>query len=318
MASGGTNPIVTKGATDKKRFCRPALSFPNARTAFKAFLLSMNFQPDQEVLLPAYIGWSPNEGSGVFDPISDLGLGFRFYRINRNLSINVDDVLGKITTYKPKLFVAIHYFGYPDTRLSEIVDCARENGVAVLEDEAHALFSDLIGGICGRRGNAVIVSLHKMLPFRLGGLLVFRDSQNGSVMEKVKSANLDISLEETLLNYDLLEIAGTRRKNAIKLLELLKPLSGKIDPLFPMLPEGVVPQSLPVIIKDKSRDELYFELNDRGFGAVSLYHTLIDAIPPHEFPDSHWLSKHIMNLPVHQDVTEEMQERMVDCLKSLV
>lgn len=59
-------------------------------------------------------------------------------------------------------------------------------------------------------------------------------------------------------------------------------------------------------------------MNDAGFGAVSLYHTLIDQIRENEFPASHQISRRILNLPIHQDAQEEDLHEMVDCLTGLV
>jgi len=101
-------------------------------------------------------------------------------------------------------------------------------------------------------------------------------------------------------------------------LELLCTLQGKVDPLFPAVPEGVVPQTLPVLILNRPRDTLYFELNNLGYGVVSLYHTLIEPIREADFPESHWLSKRILNLPVHQDASVEMLEAMVVQIAGLV
>jgi dTDP-4-amino-4,6-dideoxygalactose transaminase len=318
MSKNFTNPVIAKGAVDKKKYFHPVFTFANARTAFKAYLYGLNFGPDQEILLPAYIGWTQKEGSGVFDPIQELGLRYRFYRVHRDLSIDRNDVLEKISVIKPKLLVLIHYFGYPDKNSAAIIKFARERGVLVLEDEAHALLSDWIGGICGREGNAAIMSLHKILPFKFGGLLVLQDFGEDCVVARMKAAHLDIPLESSPMDYDLLNISNARRQNALKLLELLRPLAGKVDPLFPLLPDGVVPQTLPVVIRKKPRNDLYFALSESGYGVITLYHTLIDAIRCSEFPDSHWLSSVILNLPIHQDVTYETMERMIARIKELV
>ena len=108
-----------------------------------------------------------------------------------------------------------------------------------------------------------------------------------------------------------MSIATARRQNALYLLELLKPLAEKLTPLYSEIPTGVVPQSLPVLIHNTSRDKLYFTMNESGYGVVSLYHTLIQQIKAAEFSDSHWLSRRILNLPVHQDVSFKALEDMV-------
>ena len=112
----------------------------------------------------------------------------------------------------------------------------------------------------------------------------------------------------SIFNYDFYDIACKRKENAIlwyKLcadnhnLEILH--QGEFD---------VTPQTFPVIIKNYDRTQLYFELNEAGFGAVSLYHTLIEPLRTGAYDDALWLSKHIMNMPVHQDIEAGQIEAM--------
>lgn len=309
---------ISKRAVEVHTMARPTIPFANARTAFKAFLLELDFSSQDEILLPAYIGWSENEGSGVFDPVRDVGVRFAFYGLTRNLTIDLGDLWRKLRENRPRLVVLIHYFGYPDPNLAEVVSYAREYGALVLEDEAHALYSDWVTGICGRWGDAAIMSLHKMLPFEKGGLLILNPSLRGEVVPRLLNSSLQQPLEKTPLDYDLAEISSARRRNALQLLELIGSHSEKANPLFPALPAGVVPQTLPVVITKGSRDNLYFELNSSGYGVVSLYHTLIDSIREDEFPDSYWLSRRILNLPVHQDVGDGTLEQMVARLAQLL
>ena len=310
--------LISKKPTNPNSFVRPAIPFRNARTAFRSLLEGLGFSEKDEVLLPAYVGWSKKEGSGVFDPIQEVGISYSFYRITRDLEIDIEDLRRRLSTRRPRLLVIIHYFGYPDRNLDRIVVLARDHEVLVLEDEAHALYSDWVGGICGRLGDAVIMSLHKMLPFNSGGLLVLNNTLDKASINKLKDSPLQEPLGRDPLNYDLLGISAKRRNNAVRLLELLQPLCGRVDPLFHTLLDGVVPQTMPVLITGKSRDDLYLELNRSGYGVVSLYHTLIKPIRQSEFPDSHWLSQRILNLPVHQDVSSDALEAMVAQIASLL
>ncbi len=309
---------IGKRAEEPMRFARRSLPFVNARTAFKAFLLSQGLTPADEVLLPAYIGWSAREGSGVFDPVLETGVKFRFYRLDQRLSIDLEDLRRQLRSARPQLLVLIHYFGFPDRNLTQAVTLAREHEVPILEDEAHALYSDWIGGVCGRFGDAAIMSLHKMLPCRAGGLLLMNPSLDQTVVDELNKSDLQTTLDINPWDYDLFAIAAARRANTARLLELIQPLQGKVEPLFPTLPDGVVPQTLPVIINGRSRDELYFELNARGYGVVSLYHTLIRAISPDVFPELHHLARCVMNLPVHQDIQDGQLEGMTSCLGQLL
>lgn len=310
--------VVEKRAVNVAGKKRPILSFFNARSAFKAFLSSLQFTSEDEVWLPAYIGWSSREGSGVFDPIEEVGVRYRFYRLDENLQIDLDYLRDMFRRRRPRLLVLIHYFGFPDLNLHAVVELAKSYDVLILEDEAHALYSDWIGNICGRYGAAAIMSLHKMLPFQSGGILQLNEGDDTRVTDVLHNSLDKLPLEHNLLDYDLVGIAHARRNNANKLLELLQPMNGAVVPLFTSLPKGVFPQTLPVRINGRSRDELYFELNARGFGVVSLYHTLIAEISFDDFPESHSLAKNILNLPVHQDIKIAQLEAMIAELKTLL
>lgn len=302
--------MIAKTATLRDHFRRPMVRFESARAAFGAWLRALDLRDDEDVLLPAYIGWSAREGSGVFDPVRASGVRYRFYRMRRDLTIDVDDVSRLVRERPPRAVVLIHYFGWPDPHAAEVAELARDAGAAVLEDEAHALYSDFIGRACGRFGDACIYSLHKMLPFPSGGMIAFN------------AAALDIrpggEVVADPFEYDWLAISRARRANAAALLDMIASLAGKVDPLWTDLPAGVVPQTLPVIVREADRDRLYERMNDAGFGVVSLYHTLVDVIRADSFPDAHWLSRHIMNLPVHQDVDPAQLAPMVDRLTHFV
>lgn len=307
---------IEKRALRSEAYLRPAEPFPRAREAFGALLSRVGVPERGGVLLPAYIGWSPKDGSGVFDPVCALGSRFAFYRVTRSLHIDMEDLARALLRFSPRVLLLIHYFGYPDPSFREAAGLGREAGAIVVEDEAHALLSDLVGGACGREGDAVFFSLHKMLPLDSGGLLALKgDTWRGMPGGPTSSA----VYAEALAQYDLVAIARKRMENARSLAVLLSPLAGRLlHILRPQFPAGVVPQTFPVVLQKAPRNEIYERMNGAGFGVVSLYHTMVDAIPPDKFPDSHWLSRRILNLPIHQDVSTEDLKEMVDCLGQLL
>lgn len=120
-------------------------------------------------------------------------------------------------------------------------------------------------------------------------------------------------LPEIVLSYDWKQIAALRRRNFLhgsRLLNELRSRVGGFHPAWPELSPDDVPQTLPVYISGNSRDALYEEMNAAGFGVVGLYHTLIPSIGP-EYETSHWVAAHILNLPVHQDMSLQAVEALV-------
>ena len=85
---------------------------------------------------------------------------------------------------------------------------------------------------------------------------------------------------------------------------LLEPLAGRVDPFRAGWDgsDADVPQTYPVLVRTVSRYRLYDAMNAAGFGVVALYHTLVSLIGESEFPESHDVSRQVLNLPVHQDL----------------
>ena len=139
--------LIDKTARDTAAFARPYRLFANARSALKALLASLDFRPGEQVLLPAYVGWSAKEGSGVFDPVAELNLPYGFYRVNGRLHVDLNDLENRLRAGGVKALALIHYFGYVDPRYGECVRLARRHGTWVIEDKAQRAVFRL-----GRRG----------------------------------------------------------------------------------------------------------------------------------------------------------------------
>jgi dTDP-4-amino-4,6-dideoxygalactose transaminase len=137
-----------------------------------------------------------------------------------------------------------------------------------------------------------------MLPVPDGGVLIWNDPDAAAAAGQGREVP-----SGRLWDFDLPAIAARRRENAVAWLDALQPLEEWLPPLWGPPATGEVPQSLPMLVNGFFRDALYHDLNAAGIGVVSLYHTLIDPIPPDEYPESHRLSRMIINFPVHQDVT---------------
>lgn len=306
---------IPKVARDATRWERPLVPFASARSAFRAFLERSTRGSRRRILLPAYIGWSPREGSGVFDPVQELALPAAFYRVDESLRVDLDHLQALLRAEPTAVVVLIHYFGYRDRDSEAIAALAAEHGALLLEDEAHAMLTDLVGGTAGRLGAACIYSLHKMLPVPTGGALVL----NAAAPESLRSGWTPEPGIASPWDMDLARMAAARLANAACLERLLQPLRGRVDLLFERR-AGDVPQTLPVVIREAShrssvsRDELYERMNAAGFGVVSLYHSLVEPIARDDYPASHRLSRTVMNLPVHQEADESGLARLVEVL----
>ena len=295
--------MITKKPENIDNYRTHCCFFESARKAF-AYVLSQ--YQSLSILVPAYIGYSSREGSGVFDPIRESGIKYSFYTMNRDLCIDMNDLTKQLSKHEKGILLLIHYFGFKDPDYSAIMGLATKMNYMVVEDYAHALYTYLWSG--DRNFDYAFFSLHKMLPYSNGGMLISKHSQQ---LENIKYFNL--------FEYDIYQIAQRRRENYQKLKDLIEPLcvAFHIHILRDTIGEAV-PQSFPILLPDtKSRDRLYFGLNEAGFGVVSLYHELISEI--HEYySDSHFLASRILNLPVHQDAHVDELESMVRTMKQIL
>lgn len=247
------------------------------------------------------------------DPLRALSLDPLFYRLTEDLSIDLDHFRERIDEGGIRAVLTVHYFGRVDPAAEEAIAMARERKLPVLEDEAHSWLSDIVAGRGGRCGEASIASLHKLLPSRSGGLLMLNTP---TIPGETAQPLTDIM---DPFAYDLHRIANRRRENAAHLHRLVRQeLGGVIEPLWPCWPGEDVPQTFPVRVLGLDRNLLYEDLNAAGYGAVTLYHTLVGEITPEEFPISHEISQKILNLPIHQDAGESDLAGMVDWLAAHV
>lgn len=297
--------MIKNLAKNKDAFKRKHHFTNTARDAWSLIIERYKaINPHLKLVLPSYIGWSPREGSGIFDSVLKSKVRFDFYRMDKGLHIDFEDLKNKLSEDKNQLVLMVHYFGFPDANYKEITNWMLQNKIDFIEDCAHALYSDYIGGSCGRKGSFSFYSLHKMLPVETGGMYL---SNNGTTISDISNLYFPV------MDYDLKSIYDIRCENYKKLYDLLKGVKG-IKPLHPALPEGVCPQTFPILL-EKDRDFIYTAMNEHGFGLVSLYHTMISEITPEEYPDSHYIAKHITNLPLHQDVDSNEFENMITLLK---
>ncbi|WHY33858.1 aminotransferase class V-fold PLP-dependent enzyme [Cytobacillus firmus] len=266
------------------------------------------------LFLPGYIGWSPREGSGIFDPINRLeGLSVQYYKMTPDLNIDLNDLSQRIEDIGKSKFavLAVNYFGFIDLRIKEVADTVKKKSGLLIEDNAHGFFTYQYTE--ENHSDATFFSLHKMFPFKNGGSLIVKNSKLKSLKYSGKSMT---DVEYNPWKYDVKYIAKLRKENYEVLDNIIhnEEVSEYFTPLKDCLLPGNIPQTYPVCIKKGNRDKIYELMNEAGFGVVSLYHTLIEPLRNSEYQTSIELSKCIMNLPVHQDVNKDKYKDMIKLL----
>lgn len=308
MHAMNKNPNDTERCKIKAKFTK------NARTAWGIIISTASIKERKKILLPSYIGYTEREGSGVFDPVENNNCDYAFYKIDNDLSPNLED-LGRKLSADIDILLIIHYFGFCRTDLCLIKEMCFNNNVVMVEDCAHAFYLSENPLKIGEIGDYSFYSIHKYLPTQTGGLLrVNSNNISSPAIDDIDCAETKVVTQYALSEFSL--IASIRRDHYKSYSSQLRGVKGLIQ-LYE-LNEFDIPQSFPLIVENGLREKLYFHLLDLQLPTTALYYRLIEQIRFTEFPDSHYIAKSILNLPVHQDVAaEEVNSMCTEIVKFL-
>ncbi len=283
-----------------------------ARIGFRTILEHLDFGPSDTILLPAYIGITDREGSGVLDPVAAVQAKTEFYPVDQRLSADLDFIQQRLAGGGIKALLIIHYFGIAQNDMAAVRSLCDQYNTVLIEDCAHAWRSSLDGIPLGQYGDYSFGSIHKYLSAHDGGFITWREGQS---LEGSITPEEEIS-KQSLIDFasaDYPTIANTRLQNYRHLATRLRQQKS-IEVMYPDLAHGIVPLNFPVLVTGMPREKLYFELIDRGFTLIALYYRLIPEIDKKHFPSSHQLSECILNLPVHQDTTLEDLDALIKAM----
>jgi dTDP-4-amino-4,6-dideoxygalactose transaminase len=141
--------------------------------------------------------------------------------------------------------------------------------------------------------------------------------QNGRVGYGSKYANLFSLKLLVVLEKELDVVVEKRRKNYARLSQAINGMKGA-RPLFPSIPDQVCPYAFPSILSDK-REAVALQLQHKSIPASSwpdLPPEVLKARAEHETAIR--LQKHILLLPVHQDLSGKQVEYMAFKLREIL
>lgn len=138
--------------------------FTSGRMAIAAAVKHMGLGQGDKVLVPAY------HCTSMVDPFLWASVEPVFYRINEDLSVDLDDIRRKCDDRTRCLLVA-HYFGFYQD-IERIRAFCDQQELLLLEDCAHAFFGENAGRPVGSFGDYAIASPMKFFPIYDGGCLV--------------------------------------------------------------------------------------------------------------------------------------------------
>jgi dTDP-4-amino-4,6-dideoxygalactose transaminase len=151
---------------------RKALLTTSCTHALEMAALLLDFQPDDEVIVPSFTFVSTVNAfvlHGAKPVFADI----------RPDTLNLDETkLARLITPRTRAIVPVHYAGV-GCAMENILDLAAKAGAAVVEDNAHGLFGQYRGKPLGAFGCMATQSFHETKNFNCGegGALLINDPQ---------------------------------------------------------------------------------------------------------------------------------------------
>lgn len=128
-------------------------------------------------------------------------------------------------------------------------------------------------------------------------------------------AKMNIAMSEfcrgLLEGFDYTEIRERRRRNFAALRERLPEAPLPRDDLAP----GMCPLFFPLFVEDKAAAARDFR--ERGVNVTEFWNFGYPEAEPHTGRDTQLMRRHMLELPIHQDVTPEQVQYMADCALEL-
>ena len=261
------------------------------------------------VLMPSYIGWSPNEGSGLMDPVLESCFLPIFYQLDDFLQPNFDELRKLVATNPQSVLLIVHFFGMRVEVPNEIIDLANNNRVTFVEDWAHDL-SQISNVGEEFPDHFAIYSLHKWTASKSGGFI----SGNHLDIEELEIEPMDLADADVFIRSNLNKIAELRWSNFSYAEHLLTGLN-RLTFFYTDSKKFTCPLNIPMMARSiEDRHELYTTLVRNGIVPTALYHILVPQLNKPEFKASIDISNRIINLPIHQDCTRNEIDIMIDVI----
>ena len=268
-------------------------------------------------------------------------------------NIDTEDIRRKITN-RTKAIIPVHFTGQP-CEMDEIHAIAKEYGLVVIEDAAHALGADYKGIKIGGMSDMTIFSFHpvKHITTGEGGMILTNDEKLYERLILFRSHGITRNERfmthneggwyyqqlELGYNYRITDIQCALGISQMKKLDRFvarrRKLVERYNEAFSGMQELVCPKQqegchnswhLYVIqVKNGRRKEIYDKLQEKGIGVNVHY------IPVYKHPyyqengyenvkcvNAEKLYEQMISLPLYYSLTDEEQEYIIDVIKELV
>lgn len=321
-----------------------ALAVSNGTAALHLALLACGCGPGDEVILPSL------NFVAAANTIAHTGARPVFCDINgaEDLNLAVDDLEAAVNS-RTKAIVVLHYGGHP-CEMHRVLEIARQHGLKVIEDAAHAPGASLGGRSCGTFGDIGCFSFfsNKNLPLGEGGAVVTDDPELLERMRLLRSHGMttltwdrhrghahsydvvacgfNFRLDEVRAAVGLVQLGRLRDGNRARarLVNRYRSLfANRTDLILPFEDSGERESAhhLAVVVlpQGTARDEVREALRNRGVQTSVHYppihhFSLYAAESERSLPRTDDVASRLMTLPLFPHMADHQVDAVVDAL----
>lgn len=317
---------------------RHAIAVNSCASALHLAAIAAGVGPDDEVIVPTL---TFRASANVF--------AFQRARIvfaeSDSRTFNIDPInIEQKVTKKTKAMVVVHMCGQP-CDMDPISEIAKEMGIIVIEDAAHAVGAEYKGRRVGTLGDIASFSFHQcknMSTLGEGGMVTTNNNEYAEKMRLHRSHGMGIYIG---LNYRMTDVQAAvgivqldridrhnevRRELAHYLSDLLKEVTGIISPYEMKNVKHVYHLYNTLVEPDvigMNRDTFIKRLLDEeGITAITQYFPPVHLLKSYqelgyrkgEYPVTEELTKRIVTLPLGPRLTFEDMRFMVEGIKRVI
>jgi len=318
-----------------------AIPVANGTDALQIALMALGLKPGDEVIVPAFTFVATAE------VIALLGLTPIMVDVDPNTYNLTGEIVEKAITSKTKAVVPVHLYGQT-ADMEGIMEVANKHNIYVVEDNAQAIGADYTysdgrvakAGTIGHIGTTSFFPAKNLGAFGDAGAIFTNDDNLANEMRIIANHGMDRryyhdkigvnsrldSIQAAVLNIKLKyldDYANARRAAADYYDEAFKDIDSIQTPVRSSNSTHVFHQ-YTMRIKNGKRDALNQYLNDKGipnniYYPVPLYDQeafkhlagAVDFLPATDV-----LCKEVISLPIHTEMNEEIQDIIIEAVKS--
>lgn len=324
-----------------------AVAISNGTSALHAACFAAGIEPGDEVITtPLTFAASANcvlycGGTPVFADVDP-----------KTYNIDPEDIQRKITD-RTKAIIAVHLAGQP-CDMDAIHSIAREHGLIVIEDGAHALGSVYKGKKVGSMSDMTTFSFHPVKPITTGeGGMIVTDNED-FYKKMILFRSHGITRDDSMMtrndgpwfyqqfnlgyNYRITDIqcalGCSQMKKLDRFLARRKEIVARYNEAFADCDNIITPYQLSdtesgwhlyiVQVKKCDRRQVFENMREKGIG-VNVHYIPVYMHPyyqEHGYENVHCANaeeiySHIISLPLYPGLKSEQQDYVIDTLKSL-